>query len=86
VEAYQLANADVVAAAGAASVIDESALEEPLCEALLEHLVPLLEDEPRRQAMAANMRALAQPDAAELITDAIRDVLGASVGTIRLAA
>lgn len=86
VEAYQLANADVVAAAGAASVIDESALEEPLCEALLEHLVPLLEDEPRRQAMAASMRSLAQPDAAELITDAIRDVLGTSVGTIRLAA
>jgi UDP-N-acetylglucosamine--N-acetylmuramyl-(pentapeptide) pyrophosphoryl-undecaprenol N-acetylglucosamine transferase len=86
IEAYQLANADVVAAAGAATVIDESSLEEPLCEALVEHLEPLLCDEPRRQAMAASMRSLAQLDAAERITDVIRDLLNTAVGTLRLAA
>ena len=36
--------------------------------------------------MAANMQQLAQPDAAERITDAIRSILGAAVGTIHLAA
>ena len=86
VEAYQLANADVVAAAGAATVIDESSLEEPLDEALAEQLAPLLTDESRREPMAENMRLLARPDAAALITDTIRIILGASVGTIRLAA
>jgi UDP-N-acetylglucosamine--N-acetylmuramyl-(pentapeptide) pyrophosphoryl-undecaprenol N-acetylglucosamine transferase len=86
VEAYQLANADVVAAAGAATVIDESSLEEPLSDALVEHLAPLLSDETRRRSMAANMQQLAQPDAAERITDAIRSIFGTAVGTIQLAA
>ncbi len=86
VEAYQLANADVVAATGAATVIDESSLEEPLSDALVDHLAPLLDDEARRQLMAANMRLLAQPDAAALITDTIRNALGAAAGTVRLAA
>ncbi|MGD9635503.1 MAG: glycosyltransferase [Pirellulales bacterium] len=86
VEAYQLANADVVAAAGAGTVIDESSLEEPLSEALVDHLAPLLVDYARRSDMAANMRQLARPEAASEITDVIRDILDASVGTIRLAA
>ena len=86
VEAYQLANADVVAAAGAATVIDESSLEEPLSDALVDHLAPLLDDESRRQVMAANMRLLARPDAATLITDTIRNILGTAAGTVRLAA
>lgn len=86
VEAYQLANAGVVAAAGAATVIDESSLEEPLSKALVDHLAPLLVDHERRQTMAANMRRLARPDAASEITDAIRDILDTSVGTLRLAA
>jgi UDP-N-acetylglucosamine--N-acetylmuramyl-(pentapeptide) pyrophosphoryl-undecaprenol N-acetylglucosamine transferase len=86
VEAYQLANADVVAAAGAATVIDESSLEEPLSDALVDHLAPLLDDASRRQVMAANMRTLARPDAAALITDAIRHILGTAAGSVRLAA
>ncbi len=86
VEAYQLANADVVAATGAATVIDESSLEEPLSDALVYHLAPLLDDESRRQIMAANMRLLARPDAATLITDTIRNILGTAAGTVRLAA
>ena len=46
----------------------------------------MLVDDLRRQLMADNMRLLARPDAAALITDTIRTVLGASVGTVRLAA
>jgi UDP-N-acetylglucosamine--N-acetylmuramyl-(pentapeptide) pyrophosphoryl-undecaprenol N-acetylglucosamine transferase len=86
VEAYQLANADVVANAGGATVIDESSLEEPLSDALVDHLAPLLVDESRRKAMAAKMRLLARPDAATEITDVVRHILGAAVGTIQLAA
>jgi UDP-N-acetylglucosamine--N-acetylmuramyl-(pentapeptide) pyrophosphoryl-undecaprenol N-acetylglucosamine transferase len=85
-EAYQLANAEVVAAAGAAVVIDESSLEEPLDEALVDQLAPLVADDACRRSMASSMRALARPDAAALVTDTIRIILGASAGTIRLAA
>ena len=68
-------------------MIDETSLEGPLDEALCQHLAPLLADEPRRTAMAANMRSLARPDAASLVTDTIRIILGASAtGAIRLAA
>lgn len=86
VEAYQLANADVVAGAGAATVIDESSLEEPLSDALVEHLAPLLTEQERRQSMAEKMRALARPEAASEITDVIRDLVDTAVGTLRLAA
>lgn len=86
VEAYQLANADVVAAAGAATLIDESSLEEPLSDALVEHLELLLTEDERRATLAANMQRLARPDAADQITDAIRAMLSECVGTIRLAA
>jgi UDP-N-acetylglucosamine--N-acetylmuramyl-(pentapeptide) pyrophosphoryl-undecaprenol N-acetylglucosamine transferase len=86
VEAYQLANADVVAAAGAAMVIDESSLEDPLDESLVDQLGPLLTDHERREAMATNMRSLARAEAAALITDTIRIILGTAAGSIRLAA
>jgi len=86
-EAFQLANADVAVAAGAGTMIDESSLEGPLEEALADHVAPLLGDHARRAAMAANMRSLARPDAAALVTDTIRIILGASAsGSIRLAA
>jgi UDP-N-acetylglucosamine--N-acetylmuramyl-(pentapeptide) pyrophosphoryl-undecaprenol N-acetylglucosamine transferase len=84
VEAFQLANAEFVAAAGAATVIDETSLDSTLDQALVEHLSPLAADTFRRQAMARNMRSLARPDAAAHITDAICSVLGAD--TARLAA
>jgi UDP-N-acetylglucosamine--N-acetylmuramyl-(pentapeptide) pyrophosphoryl-undecaprenol N-acetylglucosamine transferase len=86
VEAYQLANAELAGAAGAATVIDESSLEGPLSDALVEHLTPLLCEEPRRRIMAENMRGLARPDAAAKITDAIRSILGTAAGGIRLVA
>ena len=87
VEAYQLANADTVAAAGAATVIDETALDGTLDEALVEHLAPLLTDGVQRQAMARKMQSLARPEAAALITDSICSILGAaSAGSTRLAA
>jgi UDP-N-acetylglucosamine--N-acetylmuramyl-(pentapeptide) pyrophosphoryl-undecaprenol N-acetylglucosamine transferase len=86
-EAYQLANADVAVAAHAATMIDETSLEGPLEEALVQHLAPLLVDDARRTAMATNMGSLARPDAASLVTDTIRIILGASAtGSIRLAA
>jgi UDP-N-acetylglucosamine--N-acetylmuramyl-(pentapeptide) pyrophosphoryl-undecaprenol N-acetylglucosamine transferase len=87
VEAYQLANADVVAAAGAATVIDEATLEGTLDEALVDQLAPLLADESQRQTMARRMRSLARPDAAALITNSVCSILGAtSAGSTRLAA
>jgi UDP-N-acetylglucosamine--N-acetylmuramyl-(pentapeptide) pyrophosphoryl-undecaprenol N-acetylglucosamine transferase len=86
-EAYQLANADVAVAVNGGTMIDETSLEGPLEEALSDHLAPLLTDEERRATMATNMRSLARPDAAALVTDTIRIILGASAtGTIRLAA
>jgi UDP-N-acetylglucosamine--N-acetylmuramyl-(pentapeptide) pyrophosphoryl-undecaprenol N-acetylglucosamine transferase len=85
-EAYQLANAEVVASAGAAVVIDEPSLEVPLDEALADQLGPLLADDAWRRSMAASMRTLARPDAAALVTDTIRIILGTAAGTIRLAA
>jgi UDP-N-acetylglucosamine--N-acetylmuramyl-(pentapeptide) pyrophosphoryl-undecaprenol N-acetylglucosamine transferase len=86
-ETHQLANAEVAVAARAATMIDETSLEGPLDEALVQHLAPLLSDDARRTAMAANMRSLARPDAASLVTDTIRIILGAgATGSIRLAA
>ena len=75
-EAYQLANADVAVAANAGTMIDETSLEGPLEEALAEHIAPLLADEERRVTMASNMRSLARPDAAALVTDTIRIIFG----------
>lgn len=86
VEAYQFANADVVAAAGAATVIDEASLDGSLDDALVEQLAPLMTDDDRRRAMAANMRSLARPDAAAQIMDTICRILGAGAGCDRLAA
>jgi UDP-N-acetylglucosamine--N-acetylmuramyl-(pentapeptide) pyrophosphoryl-undecaprenol N-acetylglucosamine transferase len=86
VEAYQLANADVIAAAGAATVIDESSLQGPLSHALVDHLGPLLTDDAHRRSMAAQMIALAKPEAAVAIADVVRNILGAAIGGIQLAA
>ena len=83
-EAYQLANAEVFAAAGAAKLIDETELMGPLDDALVTAMDPLVMDAAQRQAMAANMRHLARPDAAADIADTISNILcGASA---RLAA
>src|SRR5207244_2709050 len=60
---YQWPNAEVYAAAGAATIIDETDQSTPLDAALVEHLKPLLSDAIRREKMAANMRHLARPNA-----------------------
>jgi UDP-N-acetylglucosamine--N-acetylmuramyl-(pentapeptide) pyrophosphoryl-undecaprenol N-acetylglucosamine transferase len=76
---YQMANADVFAAAGAARIIDETELVGPLDVELVEQLEPLIVDDARRQSMAARMRSFACPLAAANVTDAIHQILcGAS--------
>lgn len=61
---HQRDNADVLAAAGAAVVLDESDLHERLAPLVEE----LLDDPGRRRAMADGARTLDRPDAAEAIT------------------
>lgn len=77
-DANQLANAKVIAKAGAATVIDETALDGTLDEALAGKLLPLLTGDEKRTAMAERMRSLARPDAAAHITTAIQDILCAA--------
>jgi UDP-N-acetylglucosamine--N-acetylmuramyl-(pentapeptide) pyrophosphoryl-undecaprenol N-acetylglucosamine transferase len=83
-DAYQMANAQIVAAAGAATIIDEASLAGRLDHVLAAHLSRLVEDDPRRAEMAVNMRRLANPDAASRITDVVCDVLAGNLA--RLAA
>jgi UDP-N-acetylglucosamine--N-acetylmuramyl-(pentapeptide) pyrophosphoryl-undecaprenol N-acetylglucosamine transferase len=68
-------NAELFATARAATIIDETELLGPLSEALVDHLSPLLTDDLRRGAMAANMRKLARPDAAASVTDVVCEAL-----------
>ncbi len=74
-DADQLANAEIFAAAGAATIVDETDLPGALDTALADALEPLFLDEARRDAMAAAMRRLARPDAAAQITAAICEIL-----------
>jgi UDP-N-acetylglucosamine--N-acetylmuramyl-(pentapeptide) pyrophosphoryl-undecaprenol N-acetylglucosamine transferase len=60
---HQRCNADVVAAAGAARVVDEREIYERLDDALLRVLDDLLADGTTRDAMSAAMFKLARPDA-----------------------
>jgi UDP-N-acetylglucosamine--N-acetylmuramyl-(pentapeptide) pyrophosphoryl-undecaprenol N-acetylglucosamine transferase len=72
---FHMPNAEVFAAAGAATVIDETELAGSFCDELVAHLKPLLTDDGLRHRMASNMRRLARPDAAAHVTDAICDAL-----------
>ncbi len=72
---YQMPNAEVLASAGAAAILDESALAEPLEDALVAAIKPLVIDAAGRAHMSANMRRLARPDAAANIMDAICRIL-----------
>lgn len=65
---HQRKNAEVVAAAGAALVVDERDLSG---DSLAAALGGLLSDPERRRAMAARARTLARPDAAERIADRV---------------
>lgn len=83
-DASQTANAEVFAAGRACEIIDETSLESTLDQALVDRLQRLMVDHAYRQAMAANMRRFARPEASALITDMICGMLGGT--TTRLAA
>jgi UDP-N-acetylglucosamine--N-acetylmuramyl-(pentapeptide) pyrophosphoryl-undecaprenol N-acetylglucosamine transferase len=79
-----LANAEVFASAGAATILDETEIAGPLDVELVQLLEPLLVDDVRRRAMSERMSRLARPQAAANVTDAICRILSST--TIRLAA
>ncbi len=81
---YQMANAEVFAANGAAIIIDETDLTGPFDAELCGRLEPLLCDTELRSKMAARMRTFACPDAAANVTQAIYRILRGS--SLRLAA
>jgi UDP-N-acetylglucosamine--N-acetylmuramyl-(pentapeptide) pyrophosphoryl-undecaprenol N-acetylglucosamine transferase len=77
---YQMPNAEVFAAAGAARILDETTLPGSLIDALVDKLEPLVGDDARREKMAANMCRLAAPHAAANVADSIVRILsGATV-------
>jgi UDP-N-acetylglucosamine--N-acetylmuramyl-(pentapeptide) pyrophosphoryl-undecaprenol N-acetylglucosamine transferase len=86
-ERHQHVNATVLAAAGAAVVLDQAQLHG---ERLARLIVELLDDEPRRRRMAQCSRELGRPDAARAVfrevRDCIRAALRASGGPSALAA
>jgi UDP-N-acetylglucosamine--N-acetylmuramyl-(pentapeptide) pyrophosphoryl-undecaprenol N-acetylglucosamine transferase len=75
---HQRKNADVLARAGAARVVDERECPGRIDDALAESLADLLADEPRRQQMAAAMGNFARPDAAWHVATMIHDMAGAA--------
>ena len=70
---HQAANARTVAAAGGAVVVDDAALDG---QAVAAAVAPLLADPDRLAAMAAAMRALAHPDAAEELAALVVEASG----------
>jgi UDP-N-acetylglucosamine--N-acetylmuramyl-(pentapeptide) pyrophosphoryl-undecaprenol N-acetylglucosamine transferase len=72
---YHLPNAEVFAAAGAATIIDETEVPGELEGALVEHVESLIVNEDRRAKMAANMRRLARPGAAANVTNVVYEAL-----------
>jgi UDP-N-acetylglucosamine--N-acetylmuramyl-(pentapeptide) pyrophosphoryl-undecaprenol N-acetylglucosamine transferase len=81
---YQLPNAEVFAAAGAATILDETEVNGSLEDALVEQLEPLIVDDARREKMAASMRRLARPGAAANVTNIVYEALFSA--SVRLAA
>jgi UDP-N-acetylglucosamine--N-acetylmuramyl-(pentapeptide) pyrophosphoryl-undecaprenol N-acetylglucosamine transferase len=75
---YQMPNAEVFAAAGAAAILDESEVVGPLEDALVAAIKPLVVDTVARNRLSCNMRRLARPDAAANITDAMCRILSTS--------
>ncbi len=65
---HQRKNAEVLASAGAAELVDERTLRGPV---LASRLVALAADRARRDAMADAVRRFARPDAAEVIVDRV---------------
>lgn len=71
----QRANAQVISAAHAGTVVDESLAGDRLEEALAREIDPLITDHTRRQQMAANMLRLARPRAASDIADVCCEIV-----------
>jgi UDP-N-acetylglucosamine--N-acetylmuramyl-(pentapeptide) pyrophosphoryl-undecaprenol N-acetylglucosamine transferase len=70
---HQRRNAEVLARAGAAEVIDQKTLTG---ETLAERILALAVDAPRRSAMARAAHGLAKPGAAQAIADIVVDLAG----------
>ena len=68
---HQRKNAEVLARAGAAEVMDEGTLTGG---SLAARIIALAEDAPRRTAMAGAARTLAKPGAARAIVDKVLDL------------
>jgi UDP-N-acetylglucosamine--N-acetylmuramyl-(pentapeptide) pyrophosphoryl-undecaprenol N-acetylglucosamine transferase len=81
---YQLPNAEIYAAAGAATIIDETEITCSLEDAFVEKLEDLLTNDARRAKMAASMRRLARPGAAANVTNIVFEALFSNA--VRLAA
>jgi UDP-N-acetylglucosamine--N-acetylmuramyl-(pentapeptide) pyrophosphoryl-undecaprenol N-acetylglucosamine transferase len=71
---HQRRNAEVLARAGAAEVVDQGTLAG---SALADRVIALAGDPARRAAMARAARALAKPDAARAIADKVLELAGA---------
>ncbi len=71
---HQRKNADVLAAAGAARIVDSREVAGRLDNAFAAALGELLVDAPARNRMATAMRGLGQPDAAWHVAVMIRDL------------
>jgi UDP-N-acetylglucosamine--N-acetylmuramyl-(pentapeptide) pyrophosphoryl-undecaprenol N-acetylglucosamine transferase len=73
-ESSQLANAEIFAAGGAATIVDEAEVIGSLDDALVSQIKPLIINDSARQEMATNMRGFARPEAAARVTDALFDI------------
>jgi UDP-N-acetylglucosamine--N-acetylmuramyl-(pentapeptide) pyrophosphoryl-undecaprenol N-acetylglucosamine transferase len=74
---HQRRNAEVVARAGAALVVDERELS---ADTLAAAIASVVTDPDRRRRMSAAARALARPDAAQRIADRVEQLAGRGGG------
>jgi len=72
---HHLANAKVIASAGAGRLVDENSQSGALDIALAKELLPVVTDEEVRQQMSRKMRGLARPQASAEVAAAIHDTL-----------
>lgn len=85
-ENHQMANAHVYREAGACAVVDECAAGDRLTDELTSQIRILIADHERRDSMRKAMRAMANPDAAEIIADRCCEILGVHASPLRMAA
>ena len=73
---HQLANAKVLAGAGAAEIVDDQRDRKQNAALLQPVLEKLLYDAPRRQSMAAAALTVARPDAADAVAHVLAELIG----------